>query len=71
MSKIVVSPADLRLIKENANSVYLQSNMPKNLEGPEFLVYCYAKAVDNFLNKKGINVDIQLEQFNTYEVVDE
>lgn len=64
---INVAVSDLNIIKQYANTEYMQTIMPKELDGPEFLVLCYAKAVDRFLNSKGLHVNINYNARLPYE----
>lgn len=65
--EIAVNASDLNIIKQYANTEYMQSTMPKELDGPEFLVLCYAKAVDRFLNSKGLGINIKYTARLPYE----
>ena len=69
--QIKITVQHLNEIKQFANQEYLANSIPKELEGPEFLVLCYAKAVDRFLNKQGLAINLVYQQKLPYEVVDE
>lgn len=69
--EINVAVSDLNIIKQCANTEYMKSTMPKELDGPEFLVLCYVKAVDRFINSKGFKLDIVYKARLPYEPVDE
>lgn len=70
MNKIELTAQDLRLIKDMAGQKYLSSNCPKNLDSSEFLVYCYTKAVETVLAKKGVEFTVFLPYTEPYEPVD-
>lgn len=71
MINIELSVSDLSEIKQFANREYMANTMPKELEGPEFLVLCYALAVDKFLNKKGVAVNLSFAAKRPYEPTEE
>lgn len=68
--KITLKPSDLRAIKEAANTEFMARACPNDLEGPEFLVYCFTKAVEHILCSKGLELSVKLELTTPYEVVE-
>lgn len=68
--KIMLKPADLRAIKEAANREFLTKSCPNELDGSEFLVYCYTKAVELVLCGKGASLDVEVQFKQPYEPVD-
>lgn len=68
--KVELSAYDLRLIKDIAGQKYLSSNCPKNLDSSEFLVYCYTKAVETMLAKKGVEFTVFLPYTEPYESIE-
>lgn len=68
--KVELSAYDLRLIKDMAGQKYLSSNCPKNLDSSEFLVYCYTKAVETLLAKKGVDFTVVLPYIEPYESIE-
>ena len=68
--KIELTAYDLRLIKDLAGQKYLSSTCPKNLDSSEFLVYCYTKAVETLMAKKGVEFTVSLPISIPYEPVD-
>jgi hypothetical protein len=69
-TEIKLTASDIREIKGYANKEYMSAVMPSELDAPEFLVLCYARATDRVLNKKGININIVFEGKLPYETVD-
>lgn len=70
LNKIELTAQDLRLIKDIAGQNYLSSNCPKNLDSSEFLVYCYTKAVEIMLAKKGVEFTVFLPYTEPYESIE-
>lgn len=64
---IQLTEQDLREIKMFANRSFLHETQPKELEASEFLVFCYAKGLDLFLNKKGVKINLELVTRAPYE----
>jgi hypothetical protein len=62
---------DLREIKMFANRAFLSETQPRELEPSEFLVFCYAKGLDLFLNKKGVKINLELVKRAPYEPTEE
>lgn len=58
---------DLRRIKEDARKQYLYAAKPNDYESDDFITNCYLKGVVAFLNKKGVNIDIQILNERTYQ----
>ena len=66
-AKITLSSSELRHIKDLAGQTYLRSSCPKDIDSSEFLVYCYTKAVEVILAKRGVIFTVELETKFPYE----
>lgn len=68
--EITFTVEDVREVKLYANREFLSKPQPPELDGPEFLVLCYTRAVDRVLNKKGVSINITFVSKLPYEAMD-
>ena len=59
MTKVSVTPRDLREIKSNANKHFFADAPQGEHEEGDFLVQCYAKGLEDFLRKRGIHLQLE------------
>ena len=71
MINIKLNQQDLLEIKGFACKYFMDNPMPKELDSADFLVLCYAVAMDKFLNKRNVPVNINFTSKRPYEPVDE
>lgn len=71
MINIALTVENIREIKDYANREFMTRSPPKELDGPEFLVLCYAMATERVLVKLGAPINAKYANRLPYESIDE
>lgn len=69
MSKVIITPNDLRKIKELAKSNFINDAV-KGLRDDEFAVKCYLDACVSILRSKKINIEFEYKHDKNWKVKD-